>query len=190
MQNFTKTLLESSVLDALHFSWIDYVLFVSMFVVSVAIGVYFGFFNKKQDTAEEYLLGGRSMNIFPIAMSLIARYIRSSLFILYLCVNFLIFSHLSGITLLGVPAEIYYFGIQYWACVVSATLSSIIIIYVYLPVFYELKISSSYEYLKVRFDGKIRIIASLLYVISTCLHVPIVIYIPALALNQGNITEK
>lgn len=55
------------------FTWIDYTLFSLMFGVSAAVGVYFGFF-KKQETAEEYILGGRTMKIFPIAMSLIARY--------------------------------------------------------------------------------------------------------------------
>lgn len=96
-----------------------------------------------------------------------------------------IFSHLSGITLLGVPSEIYLHGTQYAACLLSAVYCSVIIIYIYLPVFYELGISSSYEYLKRRFDGRIRSIASFLYALSTILHVPIVIYIPALAFNQG-----
>lgn len=96
-----------------------------------------------------------------------------------------VFSHLSGITLLGVPSEIYLHGTQYAACMLSALFCSVIIIYVYLPVFYDLKVSSSYEYLKKRFDGKIRSIASFLYALSTILHVPIVVYIPALAFNQG-----
>lgn len=96
-----------------------------------------------------------------------------------------VFSHLSGITLLGVPSEIYLYGTQYAACLLSAVYCSVIIIYIYLPVFYELEISSSYEYLKRRFDGKIRSIASFLYALSTILHVPIVVYVPALAFNQG-----
>lgn len=100
------------------------------------------------------------------------------------------FSHLSGVTLLGVPSEIYFFGINYAACFVSAALSSLLIIYCYLPVFYKLQASSSYEYLQVRFDSKIRTAASLMYATATCLHVPIVIYIPALALNQGTCSRN
>lgn len=64
---------ESKLLRLLQFSWLDYTLFIFMIGVSAAIGVYFGFFGKKQDSAEEYLFGGRTMKIFPIAMSLVAR---------------------------------------------------------------------------------------------------------------------
>lgn len=52
----------------------DYTVFVVMLTVSAAIGIYFGFFEgKKNKTTEDYLLGGRKMKVFPIAVSLIAR---------------------------------------------------------------------------------------------------------------------
>lgn len=55
------------------FSWLDYSIFVAMLAISVAIGIYFGCFGSKQASAGEYLMGGKKMHIFPIAMSLIAR---------------------------------------------------------------------------------------------------------------------
>lgn len=58
--------------DRFVFGWIDYALFGLLLLVSVLIGVYFGFFSK-QDTTAEYLLGGRRMGCFPVAMSIIAR---------------------------------------------------------------------------------------------------------------------
>lgn len=64
---------DSKLLHLLQFSWLDYTFFFFLIGVSAAIGVYFGFFGKKQDNAEEYLFGGRTMRIFPIAMSLVAR---------------------------------------------------------------------------------------------------------------------
>lgn len=57
----------------LTFSWLDYTLFCMMFIISAFIGVYFGCFGSKQSTAKEYLLGGKSMGVFPVGMSLIAR---------------------------------------------------------------------------------------------------------------------
>lgn len=54
------------------FSWYDYSLFVFMLGISTAIGIYFGCFGKKQSSANEYLLGGKTMKVFPISMSLIA----------------------------------------------------------------------------------------------------------------------
>lgn len=57
----------------IEFSWYDYCLFSFMLSASVAIGIYFGFFGKKQAGTKEYLLGGKTMTVFPIAMSLVAR---------------------------------------------------------------------------------------------------------------------
>jgi len=56
-------------------SFLDYTIFCSLMLVSALIGVYFAFFAKqKQNTTAEYLMGGKNMAIFPITMSLIARY--------------------------------------------------------------------------------------------------------------------
>lgn len=56
------------------FTAIDYTIFGIMLALSALIGVYFGFISKKkQNNTNEYLLGGKQMNFFPIAASLIAR---------------------------------------------------------------------------------------------------------------------
>ena len=56
-----------------HLSSIDYTIFAMMLTVSTAIGVYFGYFDGQEKTAEEYLLGGKNMKVIPIAISLVAR---------------------------------------------------------------------------------------------------------------------
>ncbi|KAJ6647891.1 Sodium-coupled monocarboxylate transporter 1 [Pseudolycoriella hygida] len=77
-----------------------------MLILSTAVGIYYGFLAKtKQNTVNEYLLGGKRMHIVPISMSLIA-------------------SHISGSTLLGVPVEVYTGGTQYWMFVVPAVVVS------------------------------------------------------------------
>lgn len=58
---------------ALHFGALDYSSFVVMMLLSALVGVYYGFF-KKQESMDEYFLGGRNMGVFPIAMSLVARW--------------------------------------------------------------------------------------------------------------------
>lgn len=86
------------------FSAVNYSVFAFMLLLSTLIGVYFGFFaKKKQDNTVEYLLGGKKMNFFPIAASLIA-------------------SHISGATFLAVPAEVYAFGSEYALSVICAAL--------------------------------------------------------------------
>lgn len=57
-----------------HFDVVDYLVFGAMLVLSALIGVYFAFFAKvRQNTTSQYLMGGKTMGIFPVSMSLIAR---------------------------------------------------------------------------------------------------------------------
>jgi len=130
------------------------------------IGIYFGFISKKkQNNTKEYLLGGKQMNFAPIAASLIA-------------------SHVSGITLLSIPAEMYAYGTQYMVMIVSAFAVGIALIYIYLPVFYELQLTSAFQYLEMRFDKRVRLTASFIYTISIIFFIPIIVYVPALAFSQ------
>ncbi|CAB3239791.1 unnamed protein product [Arctia plantaginis] len=146
------------------FSWIDYVVFVFMLAISAVVGVYWGFM-KKQTTQSDYLLGGRNMKVIPVSMSLVASFV-------------------SGITLLGSPTEVYMHGTQYAFIIVSIFLMSVIVTQVYLPVFHQLKITSNYEYLSLRFDNRVRLFGSLLFTFTLIGWLPIVIYVPALAFNQ------
>lgn len=52
---------------------------------------------------------------------------------------------ISGVTILGTPAEIYNFGTQYWFTIIPLFLSGIVVSYVYLPVFKALDLNSVYE---------------------------------------------
>lgn len=141
------------------FHVIDYAVFGAMLVFSASVGVYFGYFNKskpKRNTSQrhwndetytaekkntdfgsksmlEYLLGSRKLKTFPVAMSLVASYI-------------------SGVTVLGTPAEIYNYGTQYWLIIIPIFLMGFIVSYVYLPVFCSLKVGSSYEVCLFIFD--------------------------------------
>lgn len=57
-----------------HFDYVDYLVFGAMLFLSALIGVHFAFFAKiRQNTTSQYLMGGKTMGIFPVSMSLIAR---------------------------------------------------------------------------------------------------------------------
>lgn len=152
--------------EDLLFSVFDYVIFASMLLLSALIGVYFGFLSKvKQNNTKEYLLGGKTMSKFPVSASLIA-------------------THVSGITLLGVPSELYGHGTQYWMSIVSALLLTVLMEKIYLPVFYDLQVTSVFTYLETRFDRTVRSAASFVYAIACMIYIPIVVYVPALAFSQ------
>lgn len=77
------------------------------------------------------------------------------------------------------------YGGSYWWSIMSMTLTGITTGVVFLPVFFKLQLTSSYEYLKLRFDPSLRVISSFLFALTMILYLPIVVYIPALAFSQG-----
>lgn len=83
-----------------YFSWADYAVLATMLIVSCLIGTFYGFFAKKQETSQDFLLGGSTMGTFPTAMSLAASFI-------------------TAIELLGNPAEMYGQVRRYDICVNS-----------------------------------------------------------------------
>ncbi len=56
-----------------HFGWADYLIFSLALVLSLLIGIHQAWKGAGSSTTN-YLLGGKSMRIFPIAMSFAARY--------------------------------------------------------------------------------------------------------------------
>ncbi|XP_068156264.1 sodium-coupled monocarboxylate transporter 1-like isoform X1 [Drosophila tropicalis] len=174
-----------------HFGIVDYLVFVAMLAICAIIGFYFGFIEKKQkkkksklvsngkdgagaagieeqrrgSEALDYLVGGRKMKVFPVALSLVASFV-------------------SGISLLGTSTEIYVYGTQYAFILVTLAFSGAISWYIFLPVFCNLQLTSTYEYFEMRFNKSTRLLASILFTITTLIWLPIVIYVPALAFNQ------
>lgn len=147
------------------FDWAEYSVFIMMLTLSALIGLYFGCFKTGQNSEFGYLLGDRSMTTLPIAVSLVSSYI-------------------SAITLLGVPTEIYTYGTQFFLANITNILVGIVTGVIYLPVFYKLQLVSLYEYLELRFNHSVRLIASFMNTVSLITFIPIVIYGPALAFNQ------
>lgn len=58
-----------------------------------------------------------------------------------------IYSFISGITLLGLPTEVYSYGIQYIYVIGGVILMGLVMGFLYLPVFQQLNITSTYEVL-------------------------------------------
>ncbi len=105
---------------------IDYGVFAFMLMISTIIGVFYGFCGKRQSTTSEFLMGNRSLSVLPVAMSVMASFI-------------------SAIGLLGIPAEVYIFGLQTWVMIWTFPIVMLISAYLFMPVFYELKVTSTYE---------------------------------------------
>ncbi|XP_053109125.1 sodium-coupled monocarboxylate transporter 1-like [Hemicordylus capensis] len=143
----------------------DYVVFAAMLLVSAVIGIYYAFAGGGQKTSKDFLMGGRSMTALPVALSLTA-------------------SFMSAVTVLGTPSEVYRFGARFAVFALTYGFVVVLSAEVFLPVFYRLGITSTYEYLELRFNRYLRLCGTMFFIVMTILYTGIVIYAPALALNQ------
>ncbi|XP_038252840.1 sodium-dependent multivitamin transporter isoform X2 [Dermochelys coriacea] len=146
------------------FTVADYTVFVLLLVLSSAIGLFYALSGGRQRTVQEFLLANRSMSFLPVALSLLATF-------------------QSAVAILGVPAEIYRFGTEYWFLGCCYFLGLLIPAHVFIPVFYRLHLTSTYEYLELRFNKAVRVCGTVTFIFQMVIYMGVVLYAPALALN-------
>jgi len=93
-------------------------------------------------------------------------------------------SFTSAISILGFPQEMYLFGSMYWLIGISYFFTQPFAAFVFVPFFHNLKITSAYEYLEKRFNNYVRIAASIIFCIQMFLYMSVVLYTPAVAVQQ------
>ncbi|XP_068446160.1 sodium/iodide cotransporter [Clinocottus analis] len=152
------------------FTLADYAVFSAMLLVSMAIGLFQALKKRPGDaqeaTADDFFTGGRSMPAVPVGLSLCA-------------------SFMSAVQVLGVPSEASRYGFKFLYMCLGQSISSLITAYLFLPVFYRLGITSTNQYLKMRFGRGMQLLGSVQFLVATLLYTGIVIYAPALILNQA-----
>lgn len=79
----------------------------------------------------------------------------------------------------------YSHGSQFWMICMSFVLVVPLTSKLYLPVFMKLRLTSSYEYLAIRFNASTSLFASGLYTLQMVLYTSVAVYAPALALSHG-----
>ncbi|XP_069123546.1 sodium-coupled monocarboxylate transporter 1-like isoform X2 [Argopecten irradians] len=146
------------------FGVVDYVLFALLLCVSAGIGLFYAIKDRKKQNLKDFLLAGGNMSAIPVSLSLLA-------------------SFMSAITLLGTPSEMYNFTSMYWWIGAGYFFTLALASHVYIPVFYNLRITSVYQYLEMRFGSATRSLISIVYVIQMVLYMSIVLYAPSLAMN-------
>lgn len=112
--------------DDVTFNAVDYVVFGATLLISASIGLYYAIKDRKKTDEKEFLLAGRSMQTFPVALSLLSSFI-------------------SAITLLGTPAEVYSNNTMYWWISIGFIISAAATAHIFVPVFYRLEITSVFQ---------------------------------------------
>ena len=114
----------SKAIQGLHY--VDIIIFVVSILSSLAIGFYYSMSGGKQKTTSEYLLADRKLKTIPASLSILV-------------------SGISAILVLGEPAEMYTHGSQLLLKTLGYSLIALISGFVFVPIFYPLKLKSSFE---------------------------------------------
>lgn len=138
------------------FTWLDYGVIVIYLAAVLGLGIYF---SGEQKTTEDYFLGGRAFSWFPIGISLMATLI-------------------SAMSYTGLPGQAFDSGLLVLMHPASVWIALPIIVGVVVPIYRGLSLSSVYEYLELRFDSRVRWLASLLFVVWRLLWLGGVIFAP------------
>merc|ERR1712137_989027 len=119
--------------------------------MSSFIGLYYGCVGKGQQTTSEFFRGDGQMGIVPVAMSLAA-------------------SFLSASGLMGVSVEMYRFGSMQSISILIYMAIAPAVSELFAPMFHRLKVSSSFEYLEMRFGVSVRRLSSFILMVQMTLY--------------------
>lgn len=104
----------------------DYAIFALTLLVSLSIGLYYAFTGGKQKTTKEYLMGNRKLRTVPVALSILVSFV-------------------SGILVLGTPAEMYTRGTQLTMRTFGYCLACVLSSILFVPLFFAMNVISSFE---------------------------------------------
>lgn len=147
---------------ASHFGLLNWGVIVLYFLVVIGIGIWAS--RKMNGSTGNFFLGGQKIPGWAAGVSIFG-------------------TVLSSLTFISIPAKVYATD---WAYIlVNAMILAVVplVVIFYLPYFRKLKLASIYEYLQMRFNLTVKLIASFTFVLFQVCRLGIVIYLPALVLH-------
>lgn len=129
------------------------------------IGAYGVWASRGVKTVDEYVRGGNTMKWPTIGLSIMA-------------------TQASAITFLSTPGQAYQDGMRFVQFYFGLPLAMIVISAVFVPIYYKLDVLTAYQYLEHRFDGRVRTLGALLFLIQRGLAAGITIYAPSIILSS------
>ncbi|REJ89795.1 MAG: hypothetical protein DWQ34_18840 [Planctomycetota bacterium] len=125
-------------------AWQDHAVIIAYITGMIALGAWL---SRKQQTDEDYFLGGRSMPWFAVGLSVIA-------------------SLLSSLTYLSEPGEVWKSGITHqFGKLIAIPLEMLFVFLVCVPFLMRFRYTSAYEYLGDRFGPRTRLLGAVLFLL-------------------------
>lgn len=140
---------------------LDWIVLVASLLSIIAYGLYRA---RGSNTVDRYLLAGKSMPWYAMALSIMA-------------------TQASAITFISTTGQSYTDGMRFVQFYFGLPLAMIVICATVVPVFHHARVYTAYEYLEERFDGKTRALASVIFLAQRGLSAGLTIYAPALVLS-------
>ncbi|EEC07117.1 sodium/solute symporter, putative, partial [Ixodes scapularis] len=114
----------SSTMGAPTFAAADYVVLIVFLLLSMFIGVYFAWADRRQQSNRTFLTANKQLGWFPVSLSMMA-------------------SFLSPIATLDMPASVFLHGSTLWVNVISAIVAIWMAAVVFMPMYYKMDITST-----------------------------------------------
>jgi SSS family solute:Na+ symporter len=140
---------------------LDYLAIVAYLATTLAIGYYA---SRRQADTDDYFLGGRRMPWFAVGLSMMATFMSTN-------------------TFLGLPGEMIKYGPAYVIGYLAYPLVALVVIGLWIPFFMRLRLTSAYEYLERRFDRRLRVIGTVLFLLLRLGWIAVVVYTASSAMS-------
>lgn len=147
-----------------HFSSIDYFVMAAYLVITIALGLYF---SRKEDSTEDYFLGGRKMPILVISVSMFV-----TLF--------------SAISFVSIPGEAFQHGLSMAMPALLTPIGTLFGFSLFVKFYFKSKSFTPFQYLGLRYDMSVRIFISIIYIAMRLLYLGVVMYASAKAFKGAS----
>jgi solute:Na+ symporter, SSS family len=140
---------------------LDWIVLASTLISIIAYGLYR---SRGSNTVDRYLLAGKTMPWYAMALSIMA-------------------TQASAITFLSTTGQSFVDGMRFVQFYFGLPIAMIVICATVVPVFHHAKVYTAYEYLEQRFDSKTRALAGIIFLMQRGLSAGLTIYAPAIVLS-------
>jgi solute:Na+ symporter, SSS family len=122
------------------------------------------FFSKRQKNTDDYFKGGGRVPWWAAGLSIFG-------------------TALSAITFMAIPAKTFATDWSYFMLNMTIIMVAPIIVFVFIPFYRKMNITTAYEYLEARFNIVVRLIGSLSFILFQVGRMGVVMFLPSIALN-------
>ncbi|KAL1449600.1 hypothetical protein WDU94_002091 [Cyamophila willieti] len=145
--------------------WIDYGVFGLLLLASISVSIWSKLSGPKEKTKADYVFAQNNVSMGAMILSIARGFLGVRVF-------------------LGYPSELYYRGSEMWETLYGMVLAFPIVLYFFVPVYFNLGVTSVYQYLDMRFKSRfVRRLASGTYLFRSLLNLGVTVFTPCVALK-------